>query len=292
MYKPNNIVVAIVIIITLLAGVSSIIGMKAWPTIKIHSTYISPRGDTTQVLTTGIYKHNPDWFVAEGIAWDYVTFFFAIPLMLFGLFIYIKQNIKGKIVLIGILTYFAYTYLLYGTGWAFNELFFLYTTIISLSIIGICLLCYNFDVSKIFSFDKSKIPFKSIAVFSIIIGLFIAKMWITLVLKMIQRGNGNMPESLSGINSFVVQTFDLGLIVPLALITGFLLFRKIKVGILLSFIIIVKGLVMALAISVMVILKGVLTGHMPYADLVPFIILFLAAGYFFLTIMRAKTNID
>jgi len=276
----------------MLAGVSSFTGMKAWPTIKTHTQYVSPRGDTTHVLTTGIYKHNPDRFVAEGIAWDYVTFFFAIPMLLAGLLLYIKGSIKGEIILIGMLTYFGYTYLLYGTGWAFNELFLCYTSIITLSIIGVSLLAYNLDFLKTFSFENSKIPFKGIAIFSIIIGLFIGIMWLTLVVDMIRKGNGNMPEAFAGANSLVVQTFDLSLIVPFALITGFLLLRKVKLGVIFSIVVIVFGLIMAIAISVMVILKGILTGHMLYSELVPFIIMFFVAGYFFFTIMKDKMAVS
>ena len=109
MIKLNKIVVIAVLLISLLTGVSSVIGMKAWTSIQTNAEYVSPRGDTTRVLTEGIYKHNPDWFVAEGIAWDYVTFFFAIPMTLIGLFFYMRGNIKGAIILIGMLTYFAYT---------------------------------------------------------------------------------------------------------------------------------------------------------------------------------------
>ena len=113
-------------------------------------------------------------------------------------------------------------------------------------------------------------------------------MWLTLVVNMIRNGNGNMPEAFAGANSLVVQAFDLSLIVPFALITGFLLLRKVKLGVIFSIVVIVFGLIMAIAISVMVILKCILTGHMVYSELVPFIIMFFVAGYFFFTIMKDK----
>ena len=54
--KINEIVVTSVIIIALLSGISSFAGMKAWPTVKTHTSYVSPRGDATRMLTTGIYR--------------------------------------------------------------------------------------------------------------------------------------------------------------------------------------------------------------------------------------------
>ncbi len=286
--KINKIVVISVIIIALLSGISSFVGIKAWPTVKTHASYVSPRGDTTRMLTTGVYKHNPNWFVAEGVAWDYVTFFFAIPLLLAGLFLYIKGSMKGAIILVGMFVYFAYTYLLYSTGWAFNELFLCYTSIITLSICGLFLLTHNLDFSNRFNFEESRIPFRAIAVFCLVIGLFIGKMWVGLVLDMIRKGNSHVPEAFAGVNSLVVQAYDLSLIVPLALITGILLFKKVKTGVLFSFVVIVKGLVMALAITVMVILKGKLTGNMPYSELIPFIVFFIVAAFFFVMVMKDK----
>jgi len=49
---------------------------------------------------------------------------------------------------------------------------------------------------------------------------------------------------------------------------------------------------MALAISVMVVLKGILTGNIKYADLIPFILIFLVAGVFFIFVMKAKTTVS
>ncbi len=100
---------------------ATIIGIKAWDTLSHTVSHETVRGDNTLFLTKGIYKHNPKWFVLEGIAWDIVTVFLGLPILVIGLILYIRNSIKGVFLLTGGLVYTGYQYMIYSVGWAFNR---------------------------------------------------------------------------------------------------------------------------------------------------------------------------
>ncbi len=99
-----------------------------------------------------------------------------------------------------------------------------------------------------------------------------------------------MPAEFKGMNSLVVQAFDLGLVVPFVLISAILLFRKSIYGIVMAFAGIVKVILMALAIQCMIILKGVDFGEINWNELLPFLVIFLIGCYFGIRIFIGTKN--
>ena len=96
------------------------------------------RVDTLEFQVRGD-KYNPRWFAAEGIGWDFATLIVGIPVLLVSALLFVRGSMRGGIVLAGMLAYVAYQYLMYVTGWAYNNLFLLYVALYSLPIVGMVL---------------------------------------------------------------------------------------------------------------------------------------------------------
>ena len=64
--------------------------------------------------------------VGEGIAWDAVRVFFAVPLFIITFVFYLRGSLRGTLLFIGMVANFFYQYLLWAIGWAFNPHFLIY----------------------------------------------------------------------------------------------------------------------------------------------------------------------
>jgi hypothetical protein len=92
-------------------------------------------------------------------------------------------------------------------------------------------------------------------------------MWLPLLARTF--GAAHVPE-LDGGTTLVVQAFDLGLLVPLALFTAVTVHRRLAVGYLLAPIIVVKGMALGAGIVAMVVVEWSATGVSQLAPMVVF----------------------
>jgi hypothetical protein len=65
--------------------------------------------------------------------------------------------------------------------------------------------------------------------------------------------NGTVPVSLEHYTTLVIQALDLGFVVPVAFLSGILLFRRKSFGYLLGSVITIKGIALLTAITAMII---------------------------------------
>jgi hypothetical protein len=73
----------------------------------------------------------------------------------------------------------------------------------------------------------------------------------------------------------VVPAFDLGLLVPLAIFTAVAVWGRLPIGVVLALVLLVKGIVMALAIVAMLLLEWRVTGEVALPPIVGFALIAL-----------------
>jgi hypothetical protein len=250
-------ITVLVLLIAVLSFITAFTGVfYSWSEKLLEFTTV--RGQTIEILNYGIYKYNSNALVAEGgVAWDAVTLFFSIPLLLLSLVWFRKGSIRGSLLLAGTLSYFLYQYLSYSVGWAFNQYFLLYVAIYSLSLISLIFTVLTIKVSKLPEAISNKFPRKTISIYLLFIGGFFMLLWLGTILPSII--NNSVPD-LKGQTTLVTQALDLGIIVPFCFASGILLLKKNAYGYLFSSIVIMKSLTMSLALVSMAVAGSVLTG--------------------------------
>jgi hypothetical protein len=95
------------------------------------------------------------------------------------------------------------------------------------------------------------------AIFSFVMAALLVVMWLG---RIVPALGGDVQGLLVGQTTMVVQALDLGIVVPLAIWTGVMTWRRRPVGYLRAAIFVVKGAAMALAITAMVISAWVIEG--------------------------------
>lgn len=117
-----------------------------------------------------------------------------------------------------------------------------------LSLFGFIINLMSFDFANIDSYFSKLMPRKYLGYSIIFLGFAIGMMWLGRIAASLFEG---IPNGLEHYTTLPIQALDLGIVVPAAIISGFLLIGKKKLGYLLAPIIIIKGITLLLAIDAM-----------------------------------------
>jgi len=232
----------------------------------------SVRGETYEMVTDGVYRYNAERLTAEGVGWDIVTLFMALPALLITLGFLRQNSVRARLFAVGILAYLFYQYLMYAVTWAFGPLFLLFVAIYAASLAAIAWLLSTLGIRKLPDQFGARFPYRGVGIFSIFVAVVITAMWLGRIIPAMQ---GEIQGVLLGQTTLVVQALDLGIIVPLALFTGFMSLRHRPVSLVLAPVFVVKGAALAAAISAMLVSAWLTEGTLEVVPFLFFLVLFL-----------------
>ena len=237
----------LVIVIIIMSTIASSVGIFSEKGTGAYE-YNTIRGETIEIYGKGIYKHMSSDVAIQGIAQDYITLFFAVPLLVIAVSIFRKDNLKGKFILSGTLLYFLLTYMFYMAMAMFNQLFLIYAILITSSFFAFVLSIISFDIQKVKKMIKSeKIPIIA-GWFLIFNSLVVALMWICSILKPLISGT-LYPQGLDHYTTMIVQGFDLGLFLPIGFVSGLLAIKRNTWGMVFSTVYVIFLSILMLALS-------------------------------------------
>jgi hypothetical protein len=111
------------------------------------------------------------------------------------------------------------------------------------------------DLSSLPQQFSPRLPYRSIAAFLFVVGGFLLLAWTGRIIPGLF--GGPLPVGLDTYTTIFVQVADLGLVMPVAFLSGILLLRRRPIGYLLASVVLVKGFTMMLAIDAMIIGQAV-----------------------------------
>ena len=191
--------------------------------------YESIRGKSIPIYGAGLYKHMSADVAIQGIAQDYVTLFIGVPLLLVFLFWARTGSHKARFLLAGVLNYFLITYMFYLGMAMYNALFIVYVLLLAFSIFSLAITLFSFDFQKLQFLFSEKAPVKFVGVFLMITSSMIALLWLKVVIPPLLDGS-IIPDQVQHYTTLIVQGFDLGIFLPIAFVSGYLLYKKSPYG--------------------------------------------------------------
>lgn len=248
--KTPRYVLVLSLLIALLAAFAAGIGVlpgegEPFPFTTLH-------GETVMIHGRGIYAFDSVSGAAQVSAGDAVTLALGIPLLLVSAWLAGRGSLRGRLLLAGVLGYFLYTYVSIVFLAAYNNLFLVYTALFSLSLFALIGALASFDLAELaarFHRPAARLP---VAVFLFLLAGFLLLNWVgNLILPSLL--SGQPPVLLESYTTLVIQALDLGLVVPVAILTGVLLLKRNPLGTLLASVVLVKGFMMSAAISAMIV---------------------------------------
>jgi hypothetical protein len=236
------------LVVSLLAGIAAAAGIVT-ANDQHRQSFVSLRGEAVTLQGGGLYAHESVSGAAQALGQDVVTLLVGIPLLLIATYLAARGSLRGRLLRAGALWYFAYTYLLMAFGGAYNSLFLVYVTLYSASLFACILSLLALDVASLRAQCAAHFARRTIAWLILSFGALLALLWLGRLLPALLAGVP--PAGLESYSTLFVQAGDLGLVVPLAILTGVLLLRNHPVGYLLAGMLLVKGTTFGLALGAM-----------------------------------------
>ena len=206
------------------------------------------RSEEVTINARGLYYWDTVSMAAQQQGNDLVTLTVGLPLLAISAWLAFRGSLRGRLLLTGTLGFFLYTYMSMSMLTAYNPLFLVYVALFSLSLFAFILSMLSFDLGDLPSHFSERLPNGWIAGLLFFVGGFLLFTWLGRILTpLIQNGT----PILQNTTTLVIQAMDLGLIVPLAFLSGILLLRRRPWGYLLASVSVLKFITMGLAVSMM-----------------------------------------
>ena len=214
------------------------------------ASFRSVRGESVELQGRGLYRLDSVSFAAQAKAQDLVTLFLGIPLLLVSLVFAARGILRAGVLLAGTFAYFAYTDATSAIGLQYNSLFLVYVALFGLSVWGLVLCLAGLDGARIREGFRGPRIRKAAIVFDIFAGALIFLMWMARLLPgLLGRAGTTFIEHYT---TLPIQVMDLGLVVPLAAVSGVNLARDRPLGYLLTGLFLMKGITLGLAVGAMI----------------------------------------
>jgi hypothetical protein len=287
--KQEKTITILVICIAIVAAIASSMGV--FTNDGVGYAYQSIRGETIQIYGKGIYKHMSADIAAQGIAQDYVTLFIGVPLLFIALMWAKKGSLKGRFLLAGVLGYFFLTYLFYLVMGMYNYLFLVYSFLMGTTFFAFAfaLTLLSFDLEATPSVFSEKTPTKFAGVFLIFNAFAIASLWLNIVIPPLLDGS-IIPKEVAHYTTLIVQGMDLGLMLPLSFVSGWLLLKKTPFGYLMGTTYLIFLSLLMTALCAKIIAMGLLGSNIfPAIFIIPTFMFIAIGSSFFLLKSIEKT---
>lgn len=270
--KYQKPVTVLVLLISIMAGVAASMGIFSTGGPGPYE-YESIRGETVQIYGEGLYRHMSADVAPQGIAQDYVTLFIAIPFLWVSLIWARNGSLRGHFLLTGTLGYFLVTYLFYLVMAMYNVLFLLYAILLGTSFFGFTLTMLSIDVGGLPDRFSKNTPVKLPGGFLILNTLAIAMLWLGVVVPPLLDGTV-IPLQAEHYTTLIVQGLDLGLLLPIAFVSGVLLIQKKPMGYLLAPVYLVFLCILMTALVAKIIAMGLMGQNIiPVIFIIPAILM-------------------
>ncbi len=241
--------------------------------------YVTVRGEQAIFQGSGLYRYDPAWFAREGVVWDVINLFIGLPLFAVAIYLSQRNSMRGRLLLGGLLFYFFYVYIMAMTGYAFNRLFLVYVAIFALSAVAFFVNLYGIDVSSLPARVSTRFPRRLFIGFTFVVSAVLTFLWLGRIIPIMV--NDRFPADVTGLTTLVSQGVDLGMVVPLMLSTGILLWRRSPWGYLLTGVSLSYGLMMSVTLPAFIIVPLIQDGKTTLIEAMPFSVVSLAGLYLF-----------
>lgn len=238
-----RVLVPIIIGLALIAA-----GGGLYPAAGQPFSQVNFRGEDVTINARGLYYWDTVSSAAQMQANDAVTLFLALPLLGVSYRLTQKGSLRGKLLLTGTLGFILYTYITMCVGAAYNSFFLIYVALFSLSLFAFVLSMMSFEINSLTAHFSEKLPRRWIAGLLFFAAAFLSLAWLGRIAPTFMSGTVPLLENTT---SMFIQAMDLGIVVPVCILSGVLLLRRRPWGYLLASVGLIKFLTLGTAVSLM-----------------------------------------
>ena len=235
--------IPLVFALTLLAALAGV-----WPATGTPYLLTNFRGEEVIINARGLYYWDTVSSAAQMQANDLVTLILGLPLLAISFWLTLRGSLRGRLLLAGTLGFILYTYITMSFGAQYNALFLVYVALFSLSLFAFVLVMMSFDIEELPAHFSENLPRGWIAGLLFFAAAFLSLAWLGRIA--VTFAPDTLP-ALENTTSMFIQVMDLGIIVPVCVLSGILLLRRHPWGYLLASVGLTKFLTLGIAVSLM-----------------------------------------
>lgn len=228
--KTSKAVVVLSILVGLFALVQSAAGLF-WSGGSGPFSFTTLHGQVVQMNGQGLYAFDTYFKAPILRGTDALTLFFCVPLLVVAIVLYRRGSLRGGLLLVGVLGYLLYIAASIVLGAAYNNLFLLYVALFSACLFAFILAFTAIDVQALAARMKSGVPHLGIAILMFFSGAALLFAWLSDIIPALLQG---VVPAIDSYTTEVTYAIDLGIIAPLAFLTGVLILRRAPISYLLS----------------------------------------------------------
>ena len=226
----------------------------------------SIQGETVEIYGgAGPYRHDSTYKAIAFRSFDWVSLVVAFPLFLLGIFLYRRRRLLGQLLLAALFTYLAYIYLIGFMGNAFNGLFLGWVALFSIGGFGLFLIVSEIDFPSLPQKLSGHFPGKPVAVYLFSVAAILTVQYLTEIFTAYLTGVP--PASLDHYTTLELAGVELGIMIPLHILAGVLLWRQKAWGYVLSTVLSFAAFVVFIALTISLFLSYFLYGQGDWVDI-------------------------
>jgi hypothetical protein len=181
--------------------------------------FITVRGETVDLYGRGLYRYDTLFAAGGAHGNDAVLLLLGIPLLLLSTVAYRRGGLRGRLLHVGVLVYFLYTYASLALGTvAFNPLFPLFVAVLSASLFATALAISTVDLRALAGRIGPATPRRGLAAFLFASGAVTLAVWGLPLLTAVLAGEAT--ERLDSYTTEVTFALDLATITPLLFVAA------------------------------------------------------------------------
>jgi hypothetical protein len=243
--KASKFVVVLSILTGLLALIQSGAGLF-WQDDGSPFPFTTLHGQTVQMYGQGIYRYDTYFKAPILRGTDFLTLCICIPLLVIAILLYRRGSLRGGLLLNGVLAFFLYNSASIALGAAYNNLFLVYIAYFSAGLFAFILAFRSIDVQVLSSHITSGLPHRGTAALMYLSGVALLFAWLGDILGPLMQGG---VPAIASYTTEVTYVFDLGVIVPVAFLSGLLILRRAPLSYLLAAIMLIMLAIVGLMVT-------------------------------------------
>jgi len=218
----------------------------------------------------GLYQFDTVFKAVLFRGFDWANLFVGLPVLVWGMYLYRRSQVKGQLLLAAVFSYLAYNYLIGVMGNAFNAMFLVWTGLFSVGLFGLALVLTELDIP---SFpEKLQVDFPQ----------YLAEI-------LSAYGSGQPPASLGVYTTLELAALELGIMIPLHIFGGASLWKQKAIGYLLAILLTFTALMTFISLSVSTQMLYLLYERGGVFDVaVPIVLAAITVGFSVAIIKRVK----
>jgi len=221
--RPNKTLSILVPCIVVVASICAITGIfSSFGGTPVQAVGLN--GERLLLFGRGIYATDALMHGAGFLGNDFVTMLVVLPLLLFSWKRYRNGSLHGSLLLSGSILFFLYNGTTLSFAAAYNDLFLLYTALMSLSFFAFVNLMGSIQSDEIGIAVSPRMPNKQIAIFLFVSGSVVLLLWGSEIVGSMISGDNLL--YLSRYTTAVTHALDMGIIAPAVFLAGILILKK------------------------------------------------------------------